>query len=132
MVAIDEILDRYCAISDAEDSSNSRAVKAEELFKHTDLFVSVEPCVMCAAALRWMGLRAVYYGCANDRFGGNGSVFSVHSEYTLLPFDISQSLLKNLSTKFFTRHGSSEVRLVFGLLSGRGHYASATLLCTGK
>lgn len=93
MVAIDEILDRYCETSDAEESSNSRAVKAEELFKQTDLFVSVEPCVMCAAALRWMGLRAVYYGCANDRFGGNGSVFSVHSEYALQSFDTSQHCL---------------------------------------
>ncbi len=78
MVAMDAILDKFCPVSDSD--SSSRASRASDLFSKTDLFVSVEPCVMCAAALRWMGLRAVYYGCANDRFGGNGSVFSVHSE----------------------------------------------------
>ncbi len=46
----------------------------------TDLFVTVEPCIMCASALRQYGIRAVYYGCANDRFGGTGGVFSIHKE----------------------------------------------------
>lgn len=36
---------------------------------------------MCAAALRQHGIRAVYYGCANDKFGGTGGVLSIHSEY---------------------------------------------------
>ncbi|KAH0473954.1 MAG: uncharacterized protein KVP18_001648 [Porospora cf. gigantea A] len=43
------------------------------------LFVTVEPCVMCAAALKLVGLVQVYYGCRNDKFGGCGSVLSVHS-----------------------------------------------------
>ena len=36
---------------------------------------------MCAAALRQSRIRAVYYGCSNDRFGGTGGVLSIHSEY---------------------------------------------------
>jgi tRNA-specific adenosine deaminase 2 len=39
---------------------------------------------MCAACLRQYGIRAVYYGCSNDRFGGNGGVLTIHSE--LAPF----------------------------------------------
>ena len=36
---------------------------------------------MCAAALRQYGIRAVYYGCSNDKFGGTGGVLSINSEY---------------------------------------------------
>lgn len=46
----------------------------------TDLYVTVEPCVMCASALKQYRIRSVYYGCANDRFGGTGGVLSLHSE----------------------------------------------------
>lgn len=38
---------------------------------------------MCASALRQFKIRAVYYGCANDRFGGTGGVLSIHSEYVV-------------------------------------------------
>jgi len=53
--------------------------------KVTDLYVTVEPCIMCASALRQYGIRTVYYGCGNDRFGGNGSVLSVHSDKGIEP-----------------------------------------------
>lgn len=33
---------------------------------------------MCASALRQLGVPVCYYGCGNDRFGGCGSVLSVH------------------------------------------------------
>ncbi|KIX02590.1 uncharacterized protein Z518_08531 [Rhinocladiella mackenziei CBS 650.93] len=48
--------------------------------KETDLYVTVEPCIMCASALRQYGIRCVYFGCKNHRFGGNGSVLAVHSD----------------------------------------------------
>lgn len=44
----------------------------------SDLFVTCEPCIMCAEALRLVGVRRVFFGCRNERFGGNGSVLSVH------------------------------------------------------
>ncbi|KAG8985523.1 tRNA(adenine34) deaminase [Tulasnella sp. JGI-2019a] len=44
----------------------------------TTLYVTVEPCIMCASALRQMGIKQVYVGCANDRFGGCGSVLPVN------------------------------------------------------
>lgn len=53
--------------------------------RETDLYVTVEPCIMCASALRQYGIRTVYYGCGNDRFGGNGSVLSIHSDSSLDP-----------------------------------------------
>lgn len=43
------------------------------------LYVTVEPCVMCASMLKQNGVYGVYFGCANPRFGGNGTVVAVHS-----------------------------------------------------
>ncbi|KAF7354885.1 tRNA-specific adenosine deaminase 2 [Mycena sanguinolenta] len=44
----------------------------------TTLYVTVEPCIMCASALRQMGIKQVFFGCANDRFGGCGGVIGVN------------------------------------------------------
>lgn len=52
----------------------------KSILQSTDLYVTVEPCVMCASALKQYRIRCVYYGCANDRFGGTGGVLSLHSE----------------------------------------------------
>ncbi len=49
-------------------------------FSDITLYVTVEPCVMCASALRQIGIGAVFYGCGNDRFGGCGSVINVNDE----------------------------------------------------
>lgn len=43
-----------------------------------DLYVTVEPCIMCASFLRQLGIRKVYFGAVNDRFGGTGGVLSIH------------------------------------------------------
>lgn len=50
------------------------------IFPEVDLYVTVEPCVMCASALRQLHIKAVYFGCANDRFGGCGTVFRINQE----------------------------------------------------
>ncbi|KAL2157944.1 hypothetical protein VTH06DRAFT_4999 [Thermothelomyces fergusii] len=42
------------------------------------LYVTVEPCVMCASLLRQLGIKKVYFGAVNDKFGGTGGVFSIH------------------------------------------------------
>ncbi|KAN0073279.1 Cytidine deaminase-like protein [Elaphomyces granulatus] len=43
------------------------------IFRQTNLYVTVEPCIMCASALRQYQVRRVYFGCSNERFGGVGS-----------------------------------------------------------
>lgn len=47
-------------------------------FSDCVLYVTCEPCIMCAAALSFLGLKEIYYGCANDKFGGCGSILSLH------------------------------------------------------
>ncbi|PNW74793.1 hypothetical protein CHLRE_12g509600v5 [Chlamydomonas reinhardtii] len=49
-------------------------------FDRCELYVTVEPCIMCAGALSLLGFRQVYYGCGNDRFGGCGSILPVNGE----------------------------------------------------
>ncbi|XP_026561393.1 tRNA-specific adenosine deaminase 2 isoform X1 [Pseudonaja textilis] len=69
MVAIDQVLD-WC---------QQHKKQPEEVFTHTVLYVTVEPCIMCAAALRMMKIPLVVYGCQNERFGGCGSVLDISS-----------------------------------------------------
>jgi tRNA-specific adenosine deaminase 2 len=55
------------------------------IFASADLYVTVEPCIMCASILRQYHIRRVYYGCGNERFGGNGSVLAIHSDPSIDP-----------------------------------------------
>lgn len=59
----------------------------------TTLYVTVEPCIMCASALRQMGIRRVFYGCANERFGGCGSVLGVNKRYVYPPNSYNATLV---------------------------------------
>ena len=40
---------------------------------------------MCASALRQLGIRTVYFGCLNDRFGGCGGVLRIHQDRAVDP-----------------------------------------------
>jgi tRNA-specific adenosine deaminase 2 len=66
MVAIDELL---------EADRNAT-------FGTCTLYVSCEPCIMCAGALSLLNFHRVVYGCANDKFGGTGSILSIHQDPT--------------------------------------------------
>ncbi|XP_042334445.1 tRNA-specific adenosine deaminase 2 [Sceloporus undulatus] len=67
------------AIDQARDWCHQHKKELEEVFLHTVLYVTVEPCIMCAAALRLMKIPLVVYGCQNERFGGCGSVLDISS-----------------------------------------------------
>jgi tRNA(adenine34) deaminase len=45
------------------------AVGSERLVNH-DLYVTLEPCPMCAAAISFARLRRIYYGAADEKGGG--------------------------------------------------------------
>lgn len=60
-------------------------------YSELTLYVTVEPCIMCASYLRQLGIGRVYYGCGNDRFGGNGTILSIHND-TGLPNSIYPSV----------------------------------------
>lgn len=52
--------------------------KASNVLAESTLYVTCEPCIMCAGALARVFIKRVYFGCHNDRFGGCGSVLSLH------------------------------------------------------
>ena len=73
MVALDEVF-AWC---------QSERLDQSDVLSESVLYVTVEPCIMCAAALRQVALSLVVYGCNNDRFGGCGSVLAVHTDHMM-------------------------------------------------
>ena len=67
MVAIEKVL-AWCKLNKKDP---------EMIFPEITVVVTVEPCIMCTAALRNLRVSHVIYGCSNDRFGGCGSVMNV-------------------------------------------------------
>ncbi|TKY45397.1 tRNA-specific adenosine deaminase 2 [Spatholobus suberectus] len=56
--------------------------EVSEKFSNCSLYVTCEPCIMCASALSILGIKEVFYGCSNDKFGGCGSILSLHLSNT--------------------------------------------------
>src|SRR3954466_7217438 len=61
-----------------------------------DLYVTKEPCVMCAGALVHARVHRVIFGCADDRAGAAGSILNVLQMPTLNHrCDISSGVLQS-------------------------------------
>src|SRR5205085_815117 len=61
-----------------------------------DLYVTKEPCVMCAGAVIHARVRRVIFGCADERAGAAGSILNVLQMPTLNHrCDISSGVLQN-------------------------------------
>ncbi|GFQ02389.1 tRNA-specific adenosine deaminase 2 [Phtheirospermum japonicum] len=72
MEAIDALLKQW--------QKNGFTIKEVALkFSRCSLYVTCELCIMCASALSIIGIKEVYYGCGNDKFGGCGSILSLHT-----------------------------------------------------
>lgn len=69
MVAVDHVI-KYC--TDTGTPMNQVCSSAR-------MYVTVEPCIMCAFALRTVGFVDIVFGCCNDRFGGCGSVLDTRN-----------------------------------------------------
>ncbi|NXC14841.1 ADAT2 deaminase, partial [Corythaeola cristata] len=70
MVAIDQVLD-WCKQHNRDHT---------EVFAHSVLYVTVEPCIMCAAAVRLMSILSCLFLLGNRMSKCCGSVLSISSD----------------------------------------------------
>ena len=70
IIAIEEVRN-YCKTNHLDEGL---------VFSKSILYVTTEPCIMCASALRLVGVKNIVYGCPNPRFGGCGSVLDIHEK----------------------------------------------------
>lgn len=73
------------------EASNSAELSEKVMSSHRfvtlekyDLYVTVEPCIMCAAMLLYRRIRCVFFGCGNPRFGGNGTILAINAPFPSL------------------------------------------------
>lgn len=65
-------------VDQVNDYSKQNKIDLKTLFAGISVYVTVEPCIMCAAALYDLKVKSIVFGCCNDRFGGR-SVFDVRA-----------------------------------------------------
>ena len=58
-----------------------------------DMFVTVEPCSMCAGAIVWARIRKLYIGARDPKSGACGSVFNIPQEPQLNHFTEIETVL---------------------------------------
>ncbi len=85
MLAIEGVRE-YCRLNN---------VNCQDVLNHSTLYVTTEPCIMCAMALRFVGIKLVVYGCSNPRFGGCGSVLPVHQHMFHKPWRNTEKVQTN-------------------------------------
>jgi len=68
------------ATAHAEMLALTAASKANEDWRLEDctLYVTKEPCPMCAGALMLSRIHKVVYGCPDPKMGGNGGALDIH------------------------------------------------------
>ena len=80
-----------------------------------DLYVTKEPCAMCAGALVHVRIRRVIFGCADPRAGAAGSIINLLQLSSLNhQCDITSGVLKNecamILQDFFRKKRSPDMR----------------------
>ncbi|KOS15897.1 cytidine deaminase-like protein [Malassezia pachydermatis] len=82
--AIDEILQHRPPQSTTFGTAPHACAPGDNPMLNTTLYVTIEPCLMCASALRQIGIQRVVFGAGNERFGGNGTVLPIHASCALV------------------------------------------------
>uniref|UniRef100_A0A915ELC1 CMP/dCMP-type deaminase domain-containing protein n=1 Tax=Ditylenchus dipsaci TaxID=166011 RepID=A0A915ELC1_9BILA len=66
----------FVAIEEAEQWCKDSDQSFDQVMRNTSLYVTLEPCIMCASALYLLEIRKIVFGACNPRFGGLKSVAS--------------------------------------------------------
>ena len=65
------------------------------------LYVTVEPCVMCAGALGWAQIRRVVYGCSDEKRGFSAFAPQELHKRTIVTKGVREEECKLLMQQFF-------------------------------
>ncbi|WFD22074.1 hypothetical protein MEQU1_000736 [Malassezia equina] len=79
--AIDEIVRDHPPQNPHFGRAPHQGPAEDNILLGTTLYVTIEPCLMCASALRQIGIQRVVFGAGNERFGGNGTVLPIHARF---------------------------------------------------
>lgn len=92
-ICIDQVLD-YC---------KQHNLQYTDVFREISVIVTVEPCIMCAAALNQLQVKEIIFGCVNDRFGGTTvlNVFQLLNSSIKLHGDICADEAMELLKDFY-------------------------------
>jgi tRNA-specific adenosine deaminase 2 len=74
----------FCAIDEVKLWCEQNKKDLNQILQESTLYVTCEPCIMCASALRIINLKNIVFGCKNDRFGGCGGVLDLCTNSPLL------------------------------------------------
>ncbi|KAI1727315.1 cytidine and deoxycytidylate deaminase zinc-binding region domain-containing protein [Ditylenchus destructor] len=66
----------FVAIEEAERWCEENGADFAEVMRQTTVYVTLEPCIMCASALYQLKIKRIIFGACNPRFGGVASVAS--------------------------------------------------------
>ena len=97
----------------------SKREDGEKLLAECTVYVTVEPCIMCAYALNLAKVKRVVFGTHNDKFGGNGSILSLHKfvkedekEERKVGYEVTKGVLAEDAVKIlqsFYEHGNMKL-----------------------
>ncbi|CAL6089497.1 Cytosine_deaminase [Hexamita inflata] len=80
-----------------------------------DLYVTVEPCIMCASALMQTNVNCIYYGASNSKFGGCGGVVTIVPEEPWKQLKLEGGIMENeaieLLKQFFERPNEKKAKM---------------------
>ena len=87
------------AFDKAAVTARTMKISEENFFSKCKLYVTVEPCIMCAGAINILKLKKVFYGCINSRFGGCEGVMQTLRVPFESNFPYSENLTKTSSER---------------------------------
>uniref|UniRef100_A0A0K0DSL5 CMP/dCMP-type deaminase domain-containing protein n=1 Tax=Strongyloides stercoralis TaxID=6248 RepID=A0A0K0DSL5_STRER len=98
MVAYDEVRE-WC---------KNKNMKIEDIATSLELYVTLEPCIMCASAMTQLGIQKIIFAASNERFGGihsvsNASNYGPTRNSCLIFSNIDEERAISLLRKFYDR-----------------------------
>lgn len=98
-ICIDQVL-KYCKLNNLNHT---------DIFRRITVVVTVEPCIMCTAALDQLNVNEIIFGCKNDRFGGTSvlNVFDILNSNVIVQGNIRNGEAMDLLKEFYNGENPS-------------------------